>query len=67
LHTLQGDEAMMTSFSTLYAGQVLEGEGIGFDGIPRDDRWYDNDRLAQAFDIAKDTTVMMDELGYDTL
>jgi alkanesulfonate monooxygenase SsuD/methylene tetrahydromethanopterin reductase-like flavin-dependent oxidoreductase (luciferase family) len=58
---------MITSFSTLYAGHVLEGEGIGFDGIPHDDRWYDNDRLAQAFDIAKDTAVMMDELGYDTL
>jgi hypothetical protein len=28
---------------------VLEGEGIGFDGMPHDDRWYDNDRLAQAF------------------
>jgi hypothetical protein len=40
---------MITSFSTLYAGHVLEGEGIGFDGMPHDDRWYDNDRLAQAF------------------
>jgi hypothetical protein len=49
LFITKGDEAMITSFSTLYAGHVLEGEGIGFDGMPHDDRWYDNDRLAQAF------------------
>lgn len=58
---------MIKTFSTLYAGHVLEGEGIGFDGIPHDDRWYDNDRLAQAFDIAKDMAVQMDKLGYDIL
>ena len=56
---------MIKSFSTLYAGHVLEGEGIGFDGMPHDDRWYDNERLVQAFDIAKDTAVMMEVLGYD--
>ena len=58
---------MIHTFSTLYAGHVLEGEGIGFNGIPHDDRWYDNERLAQAFDIAKDAAVTMEKLGYDIL
>jgi hypothetical protein len=43
---------MIKSFSALYAGHVLEGEGVGFDGIPHDDRWYPNERLIKAFDIA---------------
>ena len=45
---------MISSFSTLYAGHVLEGEGIGFKGTPHDDRWYSNERLIEAFEIAKD-------------
>ena len=58
---------MIKSFSTLYAGHILEGEGIGFDGTPHDDRWYSNERLIEVFDIAKDTAILMDELGYDVL
>jgi alkanesulfonate monooxygenase SsuD/methylene tetrahydromethanopterin reductase-like flavin-dependent oxidoreductase (luciferase family) len=58
---------MIKSFSTLYAGHVLEGEGIGFGGTPHDDRWYSNERLAQAFDIAREAAILLEDLGYDTL
>ena len=58
---------MINSFSTLYAGHVLEGEGVGFDGTPHDDRWYSNARLAQVFDIARDTAQKLEELGFDVL
>ena len=58
---------MITQFSALYAGHVLEGEGVGIDGIPHDDRWYPNERLIQVFDIAKDAAILMDKLGYDVL
>ncbi len=58
---------MLKYFSVLYAGHVLEGEGIGFDGIPANDRWYANDRCARAFDIARDLAHHMEALGYDIL
>ena len=58
---------MIKSFSALYAGHVLEGEDIGFSGTPHDDRWYSNDRLIEVFDIAKESAIFMDELGYDVL
>ena len=45
---------MLKYFSVLYAGHVLEGDGIGFDGVPANDRWYTNERCA------RDTTLMMD-------
>ena len=58
---------MIQTFSTLYAGHVLEGDGIGFEGVPANDRWYDNDRLATAMDIAKQAAVFLDDLGFDIL
>ena len=58
---------MIKSFSALYAGHVLEGEGIGYSGTPHDDRWYSNDRLAKAFDIARESAIFMEDLGYDIL
>lgn len=58
---------MIQYFSTLYAGHVLEGDGVGFAGTPANDRWYANDRLAQAFDIAKNTAQFMETQGYDIL
>ncbi len=58
---------MIKSFATLYTGHVLEGEGIGFGGTPHDDRWFSNERLITAFDIAKDTAQKLEELGYDVL
>ena len=36
---------MIKTFSALYAGHVLEGEGVGFAGTPHDDRWFPNERL----------------------
>lgn len=58
---------MIRYFSVLYAGHVLEGEAIGLAGTPHDDRFYDNDRLALSFDIAKDLSITMEDLGYDIL
>ena len=58
---------MIRYFSALYAGHVLEGEGVGFSGTPADDRRYTNERFIQAFEIAKDTAQHMEALGYDIL
>lgn len=58
---------MIKSFSTLYAGHVLEGEGVGFAGTPANDRRYANERLIQAFDIAKETAQLTERLGYDVI
>ena len=58
---------MIKTFSALYAGHVLEGDSIGFDGTPHDDRWYPNNRLTQAFDIARDVAQLLEELDYDVL
>ncbi len=58
---------MIKSFSALYAGHVLDGEGIGYSGTPHDDRRYSNDRLAKAFDIARESAIFMEDLGYDIL
>ena len=58
---------MIKSFSAIYAGHVLEGEGIGFDRIPNDDRWYSNERLATVFDIARETAQLLEELGFYVL
>ena len=58
---------MIKSFSTLYAGHVLEGDNVGFDGTPANERRYSNDRLIQVFDMAKRTAQVTEELGYDIL
>ena len=58
---------MIKSFSVLYAGHVLEGDGVGFDGVPANDRWYSNDRLSRAFNISKETAQLLEELGFDVL
>src|SRR5215475_11859190 len=58
---------MIRYCSALYAGHVLEGEGVGFSGTSADDRWYANERFIQAFEIAKDTAQRMETLGYDIL
>jgi len=58
---------VIKSFSTLYAGHVLEGESIGFDGTSANDRWYPNDRLIGAFEIAKESAQLTEDLGYDVL
>jgi alkanesulfonate monooxygenase SsuD/methylene tetrahydromethanopterin reductase-like flavin-dependent oxidoreductase (luciferase family) len=58
---------MLKYFSVLYAGHILEGEGIGFEGIPANDRKYANDQVVRAFDIAQDLARHMEALGYDIL
>jgi alkanesulfonate monooxygenase SsuD/methylene tetrahydromethanopterin reductase-like flavin-dependent oxidoreductase (luciferase family) len=58
---------MIKYFSVLYAGHVLEGDGIGFAGTSANERWYPNERFARAFDISKEIAQLMDELGYDIL
>jgi alkanesulfonate monooxygenase SsuD/methylene tetrahydromethanopterin reductase-like flavin-dependent oxidoreductase (luciferase family) len=58
---------MLKYVSVLYAGHVLEGEGIGFNGIPANDRWYANDRCTRAFAIAHDLAQHMEAQGYDIL
>jgi alkanesulfonate monooxygenase SsuD/methylene tetrahydromethanopterin reductase-like flavin-dependent oxidoreductase (luciferase family) len=58
---------MLKHFSVLYAGHILEGEGIGFDGTPANERWYANNQFERAFDIAKDLAQHMEALGYDIL
>ena len=58
---------MIKRFSPLYTGHVLEGEGIGFEGTPANDRRYANERLSEAFAMSKDLAQHVDGLGYDTL
>lgn len=58
---------MIKYFSTLYAGHILEGEGIGFDGKPANERCYSNAEFAQVFDIARRVAQCMEELDYDIL
>jgi alkanesulfonate monooxygenase SsuD/methylene tetrahydromethanopterin reductase-like flavin-dependent oxidoreductase (luciferase family) len=58
---------MLKHFSVLYAGHVLEGDGIGFDGVPANDRWYTNEQFARAFGISADLARHMESLGYDIL
>ena len=56
---------MIRSFSTLYAGHVLDGDGVGFGGTPADDRWYSNERLIEAFDISREAAQLTEDLGFD--
>jgi hypothetical protein len=45
---------MLKSFSVLYAGHILEGEGIGFGGMPANDRRFTNDQCVRALHISAD-------------
>ena len=57
---------MITRFGTLYAGHV-DLEDIGLDGVPVNDRWLPDRRLAGVFDKTEAIAAAMDESGYDTL
>ena len=57
---------MIKRFGTLYAGQV-DLDGMGFEGPAVNDRWYDNDQLAMAFETSELLAKTMDRLGFDTL
>ena len=54
---------MITKFSALYVGHI-ELENVGRDGTPADQRRYPNERLVEAFEMARDVAQAMDELGY---
>ena len=58
---------MLKHFSVLYAGHVLEGDGIGFDGVPANDRRYTNEQFVRAFHISADLAHHLEALGYDIL
>ena len=57
---------MITKFSVLYVGQI-ELDNVGLHGTPADERRYPNERLAEAFQTAKEVAQYMDELGYYAL
>ena len=57
---------MIKRLGTLYAGQV-DLDGMGFEGPAVNDRWYDNDQLAMAFETSELLAKTMDRLGFDTL
>src|SRR5215472_8922241 len=57
---------MIKHFSILYVGQI-ELENVGRDGTPADARRYPNERLIEAFGMAEELAVLMDELGFYAL
>jgi alkanesulfonate monooxygenase SsuD/methylene tetrahydromethanopterin reductase-like flavin-dependent oxidoreductase (luciferase family) len=56
---------MITRFGSLFAGHV-DLDQIGLDGVPVNDRWLSDERLAGVFDKATAIARLMDETGYDT-
>jgi alkanesulfonate monooxygenase SsuD/methylene tetrahydromethanopterin reductase-like flavin-dependent oxidoreductase (luciferase family) len=54
---------MIKKFSVLYVGQI-ELDNVGINGTPPDSRRYSNERLAEAFQTAKEVAQVMDELDY---
>jgi alkanesulfonate monooxygenase SsuD/methylene tetrahydromethanopterin reductase-like flavin-dependent oxidoreductase (luciferase family) len=55
---------MIKGFSASYAGHVVD-DNLGFQGTPANDRWYPNEKLAQAFDWALDISRHLEGLGFD--
>ena len=55
---------MIRSFSASYAGHVVD-DGLGFSGVPANDRHYSNEDLAQALSWALDIAQHLENLGYD--
>ena len=55
---------MIHSFSASYAGHVVD-DDLGFQGMAANDRFYPNERLAQASDWAVDIAQHLDHLGYE--
>lgn len=54
-------------FSVLNPGGVVDGDRIGAQGIPSDERRYPNEYLAQAPFVHKRFALLAEELGYDIL
>jgi len=59
-----GRTLRLRGFSASYAGHIVD-DRLGFQGIPANDRWYPNDKLAEAFEWAVDFAQLLDTLGYD--
>jgi alkanesulfonate monooxygenase SsuD/methylene tetrahydromethanopterin reductase-like flavin-dependent oxidoreductase (luciferase family) len=55
---------MIKGFSASYAGHVVD-DNLGFQGTPANDRWYSNEKLAEAFDWALDISRHLEGLGFD--
>jgi len=55
---------MIRGFSASYAGHIVD-DDLGFEGTPANDRWYPNEKLAQAFDWALDIARHLEGLGYE--
>ena len=55
---------MITRFGSLFAGHV-DMDRIGLDGIPVNERWLPNDRLAGVFDKARAIAQVMARVGFD--
>ena len=52
---------MLRGFSASYAGHIVD-DRLGLQGTPANDRWYPNDKLAEAFDWAVDFAQLLDTL-----
>lgn len=58
---------MIRYFDTLYTGHVdMDRATVGYGGTPVNDRSYEDDVLASAFDKAEAIAKLVDRLGYDT-
>ena len=51
---------MITKFGSLFAGHV-DLDDIGFDGLPVNDRWLSDERLASVFEKAEAIAKTLDE------
>ena len=58
---------MIKYFSHTFIGDILDGDRLGLDGPLAKDRRYPNERLMSAFENARDTAQLMEELGYDMM
>ena len=57
---------MIKNFSVLYVGNI-ELENVGLSGSPANNRRYQNDRLIESFETARQAAVLMDELNFYAL
>ena len=57
---------MIIKFGSLYAGHV-DLDDIGFDGLPVNDRWLSDERLASVFDKAEAIARTLDVGGFDAM
>ncbi len=58
---------MIKYFSHTFIGDILDGDRLGLDGPLAKDRRYPNERLTSAFENARETAQLMEELGYDMM